>query len=190
MPFIGDLILMVYFPFGMLENLFIDWYRKFIRLEMDHVFLNMDDCVNVLFNIPKKFHPTGISLRLECDEITGDQPRTLVDQLVERVLSVGAGFSPKNGSGGVVHRLPVQRDTLAIALHCQLLKVGRETVQVLFIRQHGNGLRLEEITIPDRQQAHQYRHIPFQRRGTEMFIHLVKTRQHLLKLLRSDGDQR
>ena len=36
----------------------------------------------------------------ESDEVAGDEARALVDQLIERVLAVGAGLAPVNGAGG------------------------------------------------------------------------------------------
>ena len=38
---------------------------------------------------------------------------------------------------------------LAVALHRQLLEVGREALQVLVVRQHRDRLRAEEIVVPD-----------------------------------------
>ena len=40
----------------------------------------------------------------EGDEVARDQPRALMDQLVERVLSVGAGLAPVDRAGLVVDR--------------------------------------------------------------------------------------
>ena len=40
----------------------------------------------------------------EGDEVAGDQPRALVDQLVEGVLAVGAGLAPVDRAGVVVDR--------------------------------------------------------------------------------------
>jgi hypothetical protein len=36
------------------------------------------------------------------DEVAGNEPGALVDQLVERVLSVGPGLAPDNRASGVV----------------------------------------------------------------------------------------
>ena len=40
------------------------------------------------------------------NEVAGDEPGSLVDQLVERVLSIGAGFSPVDGPRLVIHFVP------------------------------------------------------------------------------------
>ena len=57
--------------------------------------------------------------------------RTLVDELVERVLAVSARFSPHDRSGRVVDPRAAARDRLAVRLHVALLEVRREPVQVL-----------------------------------------------------------
>ena len=57
-----------------------------------------------------------------------------MDELVEGVLSVGAWFSPDDGSSGVVHALTTARDVLAVALHVTLLEVGCKAVHVLQVK--------------------------------------------------------
>ena len=113
-----------------------------------------------------------------------------MDQLVERVLAIGARLAPVNRTGLVVNLLPVERDVFAVALHRQLLQVGRKPLQVLLVRQHRDGLRAEEIVVPDRQQTHQHRQILFERRGAEMFVHLVEAIEHRAEIIRPDGEHR
>ena len=43
---------------------------------------------------------------------------------------------------------------LAVALHRQLLQIGREALQVLLVGQHRDRLRAEEVVVPDAEQAH------------------------------------
>ena len=62
------------------------------------------------------------------DEVARDQPRTLMDQLVKRMLAIGAWLAPVNRSGVVIDKVSSERDSLAIALHRQLLQIGRETL--------------------------------------------------------------
>ena len=87
----------------------------------------------------------------EGDEVARDQLRPLMDQLIKRVLAVGARLAPVDRPGLVIDFGPVERDVLAVALHRQLLEVGREALQVLLVGQNGDGLRAEEIAVPDRQ---------------------------------------
>ena len=76
--------------------------------------------------------------------------RALMDQLVERVLTVGAGLAPIDRSGLIVDARAVERDAFAVALHGELLQIRREALQVLVVGQNGNGLRAEEVVVPDR----------------------------------------
>jgi len=64
----------------------------------------------------------------ERDEVAGNEVCALMKQLIEGMLPVGARFAPVDWTGLVVHGRSGKRDVLAIALHRQLLKVGRETL--------------------------------------------------------------
>src|SRR4030095_4067213 len=87
----------------------------------------------------------------EGDEVTGDETSPLMDQLVERMLTVGSRLSPVDGSGRIADLRALARDMLAVALHRQLLQVGREALEVLLVGQDGDGLGAEEIRVPHRQ---------------------------------------
>jgi len=86
----------------------------------------------------------------ERDEVARDQPRPLMDQLIERVLAVGAGLTPVDGTRIGAHRLPVESHLLAVTLHRELLEVGGEALEVLLVGQHRDRLRAEEVVVPDR----------------------------------------
>ena len=58
------------------------------------------------------------------DEITGDEPRALVNQLVEGVLPVGSWLAPVDGAGVVVDVLAFEGDVFPVAFHGELLQVG------------------------------------------------------------------
>ena len=68
---------------------------------------------------------------------------------------------------------------LAVGLHRQLLQVGREPLEVLVVRQHGLGLRVEEVGVPDREQPQQHRQVLGERRGAEVLVHLVEAGEQL-----------
>src|SRR5215472_13962045 len=80
----------------------------------------------------------------ESDEIAGNKPRALMDQLIKGVLSIGAWLPPVDRTRLVVDGRTGERHVLAVALHCELLEVGRKALQILLIRKHGDGLRAEE----------------------------------------------
>ena len=79
---------------------------------------------------------------------------------------------------------------LSVALHGELLKISRETFQIVFVRENGDGLRSEKVIIPDGQQPHQHGQIFSQRSGAEMLIHLMKPVEHRLKIVRSHRQHR
>src|SRR5215470_8271268 len=70
------------------------------------------------------------------DKITRDQSCALMDELIKGVLAVGSRFTPVDGAGLVIDLGAVEDNVLAIALHCQLLQVRRETLEVLLIRKN------------------------------------------------------
>ena len=72
----------------------------------------------------------------EADEVTWNQAGALVDQLIERMLPIGARLAPVDRAGFIVHRSAFQRHVLAVALHGQLLQVGGKPFQVLLVGQH------------------------------------------------------
>src|SRR5262249_18658223 len=53
----------------------------------------------------------------ERDKITRNKARPLVNQLIERMLSVRARFAPINRPGIVIDLFAVQSDVLAVTLH-------------------------------------------------------------------------
>src|SRR5271165_4938148 len=75
------------------------------------------------------------------DKVTRDEPRPLMYQLIERVLAVGSRLAPVDWPGRAGDRGPIERDVFAVALHRQLLKVGRKSLQVLLVWEDCNGLR-------------------------------------------------
>src|SRR5215472_2363225 len=111
-----------------------------------------------------------------------------MNQLVKGVLSVGSWFSPIDWSCVTSHACAFEGDMLSVALHRQLLKISRKTLQILFVRQDGDGLRSEKVVVPEREQAHQNRQIRFKWRSTEMLVHLMKATQHSAEVIRSDGN--
>src|SRR5271165_2343071 len=123
----------------------------------------------------------------EGDEVAGDQPGPLMNQLIERMLSVGAWFAPVDRASRVSDLRPIQRDVLAVALHSQLLQVSRESLQVLFIRQNGDRLGAEEVGVPDGQQSQQHWQIALERSGAEVFVHLVEAAQHRPEIVGTYG---
>src|SRR5579863_1658117 len=93
---------------------------------------------------------------VEPNEVARDQPRSLVDQLIERVLPIRARLAPINRPGVIANFFAPERDMLAIALHGELLKIRREALEVLLVGQYRDGLRIEEVRVPDGKQSQQH----------------------------------
>ena len=106
-----------------------------------------------------------------------------MDELIERMLSVRARFAPIDRARcRRVHRcLPLDLHVFAVALHRELLQIGGKTFEVLLVRQHGDGLRSEEI-VSTKAESSPMSTGTFlrKRRGAEMFVHLVETRRAFL----------
>ncbi len=84
-------------------------------------------------------------------EVTWNESRSLMDQLVKRMLAVGSRLTPVNRAGIAGDFRSIKGDMLAIALHCQLLEISWESLQVLLVRKDGYGRRAEKVVIPNRQ---------------------------------------
>ena len=77
---------------------------------------------------------------------------------------------------------------LAIALHGELLQVGREALQVLLVGQDGDRLRVEEVVVPDGEQAHEHGQVLLEGRGAEVLVHGVEAGEQLAEVVRADGE--
>src|SRR5262249_3107547 len=53
----------------------------------------------------------------KCDEVAGNEQRSLMDHLIERMLTVGSRLSPVNGVGLVCDGSAIHRHTLTVTLH-------------------------------------------------------------------------
>ncbi|MCO5546668.1 hypothetical protein L7F22_000102 [Adiantum nelumboides] len=122
----------------------------------------------------------------EPDEVGRHEPGALVQQLVERVLAVGARLAPEDLAGGRGDRRAVAAHGLAVGLHRQLLQVGRQPVQVLAVGQHGAGVGAEEVGVPDAEQPGDDRQVLLQRRAPEVLVHGVHTGEELREVLAAD----
>ena len=84
-----------------------------------------------------------------------------MNQLIKSMLSIGAGFSPNDGSGLVVDCFTISAYVFSITLHISLLEIGRESVHVLIIRENGFGFGSVEIVVPNAEHRQHHWHIVF-----------------------------
>ena len=92
----------------------------------------------------------GIERVAEGNEIGRDKLCSLMDQLVERVLTIGSRLAPVDGPGLVINFSSLDCDVFAIAFHRQLLEIGRKALEILLVGKDSNRLRTEQIVVPDR----------------------------------------
>src|SRR5437660_5877995 len=85
----------------------------------------------------------------EGDEVTRNQARTLVNELIEGMLAVRSRFTPIKRTGLVINLGPVDRNVLSVALHGQLLQIRRKPLQVLLIGKDRDRRRTEEVRVPN-----------------------------------------
>ena len=83
------------------------------------------------------------------EKIAGDQLCSLMDQLIEGVLTVSARFSPNDWSGAPSDGFTIPIHALAVAFHVALLEVSGKAVKILVVGQNGVRLGVVEIVVPD-----------------------------------------
>ena len=79
-----------------------------------------------------------------------------MQQLIEGVLTIGARLAENHGAGGVVHRLAEAVDGFTVALHVQLLKMGRKTAQSLRVWKNRGGGIAQHIALVNANQSIQH----------------------------------
>ena len=130
----------------------------------------------------------GVGSVGESDKVGRNHHGALVQQLVEGVLTVGAGLAPEDLTGVGGHSAAVPADMLAVGLHGELLQVGRETVQILAVRKHGVALGTEEVDVPDVEQAHQRDGVVLERGVAEVLVDGMEALEELLEALGAEHD--
>ena len=118
-------------------------------------------------------------------ELARHDAGALMNQLVKRVLAVGAGFAPDDGAGIDLKIVAFHRHTLAVRFHLQLLQIGGQPRQALIIGQHGAGGIAADLIVPDTHQRQQHGQVVGQVGLAEMRVHGVATGQEIVEILRS-----
>ena len=101
---------------------------------------------------------------LHQQQIAGHQVSTLVQQLEEGMLHIGAHTTPDHRSTAGRQKVAGCIHALAIAFHVQLLQVGRQQLQALVVGHDGVGLGTQYLAIPDLVQGEAHRNVDAQRR--------------------------
>jgi len=124
---------------------------------------------------------------LEAHELQGDNVGALVQQLIEGVLTVGAGLAEDDGAGDVVHRLAEAVDGLAVGLHVQLLQVSGEAAQSLGVGQHGGVGVAQNIALVNADQSVQQSGVGLQVGVLGQNVSLGSAIQEVCKDLGAEG---
>ena len=102
----------------------------------------------------RTFHGDVFTVLAFCktDKLERNNIGTLVQQLIERVLSVGAGFPKDNRSRFIVNWFAEAVHRLSVGLHIQLLQVSRKAGKRLAVGQDGSATVTEDIPFMDTDQ--------------------------------------
>jgi hypothetical protein len=117
------------------------------------------------------------------DEISRDELGALVKQLVERMLSVGCGFTKEDWASRVFDVVTTSSNCLSVRLHGELLEISREAVEILIEGRHEMGLSTKKVGIPDAQKTADHGNILLKRGLLEMLVHRVCTSQELVEVV-------
>ena len=104
------------------------------------------------------------------------------------MLAIGAGLAPDGGRRGASQCAAVQRHALAVALHLQLLQVGRVAAHGCVVRRHAAAGKAVEVAVPHIQQSQAHRQVLRQRCGAKVLVHGMATGQELTEALLANGD--
>src|SRR5215472_252748 len=124
------------------------------------------------------------------NKVTRDQPRSLMDELIEGMLAVRARLAPVYGAGLVANGAAVERNVLAVALHRQLLQVSGKSLQILLIRKNSDSVCAKEVVVPEADQPHEYGEVLLKWSSAKMLIQLMESVQHGPEMVGTDGQHR
>lgn len=116
-------------------------------------------------------------------EVGGNELCTLVKELEETMLRVCGGFTEQDRAGGVLDIVTRAGDSLSVALHGQLLEVGRESMEVLVKGSDQVSLSAKEVTVPDTQKTGNHGNVLLQRSFTKVLVQRMSTGQELMEIV-------
>ena len=96
------------------------------------------------------------------------------------MLAVGPRLAPVDWRGVVIDGDTIPGHVLAVALHGELLQVGGESLEVLLVGQHRNGLAVKEVAVPETDKSHDRSEILLEGCRAHVLVHRVKAIQHFL----------
>lgn len=123
------------------------------------------------------------------DKVARNELSALMDELIERVLSIGTRLAPHNRTGAIVDLSISTRHELSVGLHVALLEIGGESMQVLIVREDSLGLGAVEVVVPEADESHQNRYVLLERRRSEVLVGQEGALQQPLEVLETDVER-
>jgi len=121
-------------------------------------------------------------------KVAGDQLRSLMNQLIKGMLTVGARFPPDDWASAPRNGFPFSIHALAVAFHIALLKVSREAVKILIVGKDGVRLGIVKVVVPDAKESKGHRQVLLNGGLEEMFVHGVGALEKFCKPLIADRE--
>mmetsp|Transcript_8288 Transcript_8288/g.9154 ORF Transcript_8288/g.9154 Transcript_8288/m.9154 type:complete len:250 (-) Transcript_8288:349-1098(-) len=119
-------------------------------------------------------------------EITWDHLGTLVNELVEGMLSIGSWFTPDDRTRLNTNLISVLCDILSVGFHIALLKVRGKTVHVLIVRKDCNRFGTVKVVVPGTNKGEGHGQVILCWSIKEVLIHGVCTSVHLHPVVESN----
>ena len=99
------------------------------------------------------------------------------------MLGIGAWLPPNQISSLIVNRISFAINALPIALHNALLQVGRQTVEVLGVRNNHLAFCSVKVIVPQGDQRKYDRNVFIQRRICKMCVHGMSPFEEFLEMI-------
>lgn len=128
----------------------------------------------------------GVVAHRSHDEVCGDELSALMQQLEERVLSVGCWLSKNDRASGVLDIFSGTGNCLSVGLHRELLEIRGETVKILIEWCNQVCLSSEKVAVPNTQKTTKYRDVLLQWGVLEVVIHGMGASKKLVESVVAD----
>ena len=122
------------------------------------------------------------------DEVAGDEPCALVEELEIGVLAVDAFFAEDDAAGGVGDGTAVGGAVFAEAFHVELVEPRGEVAQVVAVWDGGLSVGVLEVVVPDADERHEDGDVAAVGGLEEVGVHGVRAGEEFAEAVCADGD--
>ncbi|RNA23317.1 glucosephosphate isomerase [Brachionus plicatilis] len=132
--------------------------KIFSNASMSPIPLNQNDKVCASFSLSEEVGQQNLVMQATSHRIVGMNRRdkvawyqscSLMNQLVESMLSIGAWLAPNYRTCAVINLLIVAGHKFTIRFHVTLLEISSKAMQVLVIGQNCMRFRSMKVCVPD-----------------------------------------